>query len=70
MPTPTARTSLAALAVLASVGPAFGQLNKPPVTITDVRVGLPPGRYVAERDANREIARELGRRLKGGTAAR
>jgi hypothetical protein len=57
MLTPTrGRITLVALALAAVAGPSFGQLTKPPVTIVDARVGLPPGRYIAEREANQQAA--------------
>ena len=52
----TSRVSFAAFALMAVAGPSFAQLGRLPAKIIDARIGLPPGRFVAEREESQQAS--------------
>lgn len=62
MPGPVSRFALVVAAVVAAVGTASAQFGRQrPVEIDDVQIGLPPGRFVGERDATQKAAHVVRR---------
>ena len=56
---PTRSAFLAAVVALVVAGPAVAQ--REPVEIEDVKIGLPPGRFVGEKDASQRAAHVVKR---------